>query len=153
MPAIYTRSAFALTYIASASAIAGAWFGATAGWATACVLLVIALARHVWYLERLGRWAEGPPADAVPEGRGIWRGVLDAVYRRQRGETQRRVRLARLLARSRQAGRALPYGVAILDHHYRIVWCNDSCESHFDIRLADDRGQTITHLVRQPDFV
>ncbi len=61
--------------------------------------------------------------------------------------------LAHSLARSRQAGRALPYGVAILDAEYRIVWCNDSCEAHFGIGAEADVGHPITNLVRQPEFV
>jgi len=48
--------------------------------------------------------------------------VFTLLYRRQRAETARSRQLAHSLARSRQAGRALPYGVAILDAEYRIVW-------------------------------
>ena len=75
------------------------------------------------------------------------------MYRRQRAETARSRQLAHSLARSRQAGRALPYGVAILDDEYRIVWCNDSCEAHFGIGAEADVGHPITNLVRQPEFV
>jgi two-component system phosphate regulon sensor histidine kinase PhoR len=79
--------------------------------------------------------------------------VFTALYRRQRSEISERRRLAQSLARSRQAGRALPYGVAILDAEYRIVWCNDSCEAHFGIDAEADVGQPITYLVREPEFV
>ena len=42
------------------------------------------------------------------------------------------------------AGRALPYGVAILDAEYRIIWCNDSSESHLSINADGDVGQPIS---------
>jgi two-component system, OmpR family, phosphate regulon sensor histidine kinase PhoR len=153
MPSTYARGALTLAYIAALSAVAGAVFGPAVGWALACLLLLLLLAHHLRHLEQLRRWAASTHLEPVPEGTGVWSGVFDALYRRERTATRRRGRLARLLARSRQAGRALPYGVAILDHEYRIVWCNDSSESHFGIRLAEDRRQIITHLVRQPDFV
>jgi len=88
-----------------------------------------------------------------PGGQGAWEEVFTLLYRRQRAETARSRQLAHSLARSRQAGRALPYGVAILDAEYRIVWCNDSCEAHFGIDAEADVGQPITNLVRQPEFV
>src|SRR5256885_6289897 len=101
----------------------------------------------------LRRWASSSLTEAVPEGSGAGEEVFTLLYRRQRAETARSRELAHSLARSRQAGRALPYGVAILDSEYRIVWCNDSCEAHFGIGAEADVGHPITNLVRQPEFV
>src|SRR5205814_1549293 len=101
----------------------------------------------------LRRWASRSLTEAVPEGSGAWEEVFTLLYRRQRDETARSRQLAHSLARSRQAGRALPYGVAILDDEYRIVWCIDSCEAHFGIGAEADVGHPITNLVRQPEFV
>jgi two-component system phosphate regulon sensor histidine kinase PhoR len=112
--------------------------------------LVVHHARH---LHRLREWASRSLSESVPEGTGAWQEVFTLLYRRQRAEVGQRQQLARLLARSRQAGRALPYGVAILDAERRIVWCNDSAEAHFGVSAEGDRGQPITNLVRQPEFV
>jgi two-component system phosphate regulon sensor histidine kinase PhoR len=153
MSEIYTRTAVKLAVISVLALGIGGFFGAAWGWAVLSGGLLLLLIDHVRHLERLRKWAVDSPSAPVPEGAGIWNGVFDLLYRRQRAGARQRMRLARALARSRQAGRALPYGVAILDREYRIAWCNDSSESQLGISLARDRGQTITHLVRQPEFV
>jgi two-component system phosphate regulon sensor histidine kinase PhoR len=131
----------------------GAVFGHEWGWWLLSLAYLALLLRHVRNLQLLSRWASRSLADSVPEGTGAWQEVFTLLYRRQRAEIAERRKLARSLARSRQAGRALPYGVAIIDTEYRIVWCNDSCEAHFGIDAEADIGQPITYLVRQPEFV
>src|SRR5216684_3858799 len=123
------------------------------GWSLFSLGLIGLLAHHVRHLRLLRQWASRSLTEAVPEGRGAWEEVFTLLYRRQRAETARSRQLAHSLARSRQAGRALPYGVAILDAESRIVWCNDSCEAHFGIDAEADVGQPITNRVRQPEFV
>lgn len=152
MPETYTRNALLILVCAAIALLTGMLFGAAFGWGILAAGFLLLLLHHIAHLERLRRWAAGSLHAQVPEGRGTWSAVFDLLYRRQRNESQRRMRLGRVLARSRQAGRALPYGLAILDSDYHIVWCNDSAESHLGIRLDRDRGQTITHLVRQPEF-
>jgi len=132
---------------------AGLLWGAAWGWGLLSIALGALVVHHAWNLGRLRDWASGPLAESVPEGSGAWKEVFTLLYRRQRSEASERHQLARSLARSRQAGRALPYGVAILDADYRIIWCNDSCEAHFGIDAKSDVGQAITNLVRQPEFV
>ena len=61
--------------------------------------------------------------------------------------------LAKTLVRYRQAGRAHPDGVVILDAENRIDWCNDVAEHHFDLNLESDQGQPIGNLLRQPEFI
>jgi two-component system phosphate regulon sensor histidine kinase PhoR len=107
---------------------------------------------HARHLDHLERWAAGPATETVPEGKGLWENVFTLIYQRQRAEIRQRRRLARALARSRQAGRALPYGVVILDADLRILWCNDSAEAHFGIDADQDERQPILNLVRQPDL-
>ncbi len=143
-----TLFAFGLVAMVVGLALAPAW-----GWALFSTLLAVIILHHVRNLDRLREWARGSLAEAVPESTGAWEDVFTTLHRRQRDELGRRRELARLLARSQQAGRALPYGVAIVDEEYRIVWCNDSCESHFGIDAEGDAGQPITNLVRQPEFV
>jgi len=131
----------------------GAMFGATWGWAILALQLAALVVHHARQLGLLTRWAAAAPSETAPEGRGAWGELFTLIYHRQRSEIRQRRQLVRLLARSRQAGRALPYGVAILDDELRIVWCNDSSEAHFDIDSDADARQPITNLVRQPEFV
>jgi len=153
MSNILVRTAVAVLVLAVLAIGTGFLFGLGWGWAFFSLGLVGLLVHHVRHLGLLRQWASRSLTAAVPEGRGAWEEVFTLLYRRQRAETARNRQLAHSLARSRQAGRALPYGVAILDAEYRIVWCNDSCEAHFGIDAEADVGRPITNLVRQPEFV
>ncbi|HUL90959.1 MAG TPA: phosphate regulon sensor histidine kinase PhoR [Burkholderiales bacterium] len=131
----------------------GLLLGPEWGWSLFSLALLGLVLHHAWHVQLLRRWASLSLTEAVPEGTGVWGEVFTLLYRRQRAEIAERRKLAHSLARSRQAGRALPYGVAILDSEYRIVWCNDSCEAHFGIDAEADVGQPITYMVREPEFV
>jgi two-component system phosphate regulon sensor histidine kinase PhoR len=153
MSNILVRTAIVALVAATLAFGAGALFGAEWGWALLAVVFFGLLMHHVRHLHLMRTWASRSLTESVPEGRGAWEEVFTLLYRRQRAEIAERRKLAHSLARSRQAGRALPYGVAILDAEYRIVWCNDSCAAHFGIDAEADIGQPITYLVRQPEFV
>src|SRR5262249_1523524 len=150
---LLVRTAIVVLLVAVVAYGAGVAFGAEWGWALVSLVLGALLVHHVRHLQLLRSWASRSLTESVPEGRGAWEEVFTLLYRRQRSEISERRKLAHSLARSRQAGRALPYGVAILDPEYRIVWCNDSCGTHFGIDAEADIGQPITYLVRQPEFV
>ncbi len=153
MSDILVRSAVAVLFLAGLAIGTGFLVDPVWGWSLFSLGLIGLLLHHVRHLGLLRQWASRSLAEAVPEGTGAWEEVFTLLYRRQRAEAARSRQLAHSLARSRQAGRALPYGVAILDAEYRIVWCNDSCEAHFGIDAEADVGQPITNLVRQPEFV
>ena len=150
---ILVRSAVAVLFLAGLAIGTGFLVAPVWGWSLFSLGLIGLLVHHVRHLHLLRQWASRSLTEAVPEGSGAWEEVFTLLYRRQRAETARSRQLAHSLARSRQAGRALPYGVAILDAEYRIVWCNDSCEGHFGIGAEADVGHPITNLVRQPEFV
>ena len=153
MQNLLVKTLLALGLGALAALVAGLVLGPAWGWALLALWFAALLANHLRHLRSLMRWVQGPAQGSVPEGAGVWRDAFTLLYQRQRAEIRRRRHLARSLARSRQAGRALPYGVAILDALHRIVWCNDSCETHFKIDAKADAGQPFTNLVRQPEFV
>ena len=153
MSNILVRTAIAVAFLSILAFGTGVIFGREWGWSFLALLLLVLLLHHARHLYLLRRWASSSLAESVPEGTGAWEEVFTLLYRRQRAEIEQRRKLAHSLARSRQAGRALPYGVAILDAECRIVWCNDSCETHFGIDAESDVGQPITYLVRQPEFV
>ena len=83
-----------------------------------------------------------------------WRrvGAAERTLRQLRREsTRREAELEESLVRWRDAARALPDGVVILDAD-RIAWSNDIAQVHLNIG-PDDVGTRITHLVRAPDFM
>jgi two-component system phosphate regulon sensor histidine kinase PhoR len=153
MSNILARTAIVVVLWATLAFGVGVLFGSEWGWSLLCLAFLGLLLHHVRHLQLLRRWASGSLGESVPEGTGFWEEVFTLLHRRQRAEIEQRRKLAHSLARSRQAGRALPYGVAILDSEYRIVWCNDSFGAHFGIDADADVGQPITYLMRQPEFV
>ncbi len=152
MNGILDRSLFVLAGFAAVSLVLGHFAGASYGWGLFCLVLLVLLLHHARHIKRLHRWAMHPDAE-LPEGAGVWDEIFALLYRQRRAEARSRIKLARSLALSERVGRALPYGVAILDEENRIAWCNDSAMAHFELDAAADSGQPITNLVRQPEFV
>jgi two-component system, OmpR family, phosphate regulon sensor histidine kinase PhoR len=125
---------------------------------TGIALLVAALGAsviigfHLWQLQRITAWAAGSLDSDVPEGRGEWRLLLAAIYRRVRTRNAYERDLRQMIARFRQAATAIPDGIVVLDAANRIDWANPRALAQFGLDLAQDRGHPIINLVRQPEF-
>jgi two-component system, OmpR family, phosphate regulon sensor histidine kinase PhoR len=142
----------ALALGAAASLAAGLFFEPQWGW---MLFAVFALALVLYHLKRradLRRWLEGGESPEPPRARGAWDEVHALIVRARRESTLREAGLAQAVARWREAARALPDGVVILDGE-RIAWCNDNARLHLEIDPAKDIGTAITHLVRIPEFL
>ena len=131
------------------------WPAAGPGWAWAAVAFVFALrvAYHARHLASFVSWLERPARDALPVGSGIWEEAFARLHQHLKKRDDEQQGLLRALGRFRAAGRALPDGVVVLDSEDHIEWANPTAERHFGIDSRRDFGQTITNLVRQPDFV
>jgi two-component system phosphate regulon sensor histidine kinase PhoR len=150
---VLVRTLIAAVWLAIPALIGRLAFGADAGWAVFAGGLLILLVYHARNLHLLLDWLGRADAGDVPEASGIWDDAFALLHRRERHLAQDRQRLARLVVRYSQAGRALPDGVVILDGEDRIVWCNGKAEARFRIDGTTDVGQPIANLVRQPEFV
>ena len=115
-------------------------------------LLLMAVVQY-WHIAALRRWLADPVPDHVPLGWGVWDLIFADLYRMLRLQRQTESRLAAALEDFRQAGAAMPDGMVILDAQDRIEWCNPVAAEHFGLDGLRDRGQGITNLVRQPQFV
>jgi two-component system phosphate regulon sensor histidine kinase PhoR len=118
-----------------------------------CALLLLLLGHHIVYLSQLYRWLPSGASQTVPEGSGAWEEIFAGLARLMRRQTHIESRLAAALTRFQQAGAALPEGVVVLDEGDRIAWCNPRAEAYFGLDSQRDRGQQITYLIRQPQFV
>lgn len=116
------------------------------------VLLAVALAYNLRELHRLIRWLEQGETPEPPRARGSWDRLHAGLHRVRRESARREAELVHLLTRWREAARALPDGVVILDGD-RIGWANDMAGDHLGIDPAKDAGVPLTHLVRIPEFV
>ncbi|MGA7984554.1 MAG: phosphate regulon sensor histidine kinase PhoR [Burkholderiales bacterium] len=138
---------------------AGAWLlvwplaGPEWAWAAATAVLAVRVSYHARHLASFLAWLEHPARDALPVGSGIWEEAFARLHQHLKKRDDEQQGLLRALGRFRAAGRALPDGVVILDAEDHIEWSNPTGERHFGIDARRDFGQTITNLVRQPDFV
>lgn len=128
-------------------------FDARAGWIAATAVAFICFAYYAYKLAQLSQWLSSQEAATLPDGIGLWGDMLGDLYRVIRGRKQETAVANDRLKRFEEAALALPDGAVMLDEQYNIVWCNPSAEKHWSISLGSDRGQTITYLIRVPEFI
>jgi two-component system phosphate regulon sensor histidine kinase PhoR len=116
-------------------------------------LLLALLFHHLRNLSTLYRWLQNPRLESVPVGSGAWEYVFSPLLRMLKRQKQSEAGLSAALDRFQLAGAALPDAVVILDQADQIEWCNPRAEEYFGLDLKRDRGQQITYLLRQPQFV
>ena len=139
----------------AAAATLVAWLLLGPGWALA-VLAVSAAAIvvfHLWQLDLLARWAEGPLDAPVPEGRGSWRQPFTGLYRRVRTRVAVQRGLVQRLERFAAAAEAIPEGIVVLDDANRIRFANACASVHLGLDPERDLGQMVGNLVRQPEVM
>lgn len=136
--------------IAMVALFVGAWKGVVAGWAMACIGLLVLHAAHVYQLTRLERWLKAPNADDVPDAWGTWGLVFAGIYRALRQETKTRDAVGKELELFMEAAQALPGGIAMLDSGDQLLWCNDTAAVHLGLQVGRDYGLRITNIVRVP---
>ena len=134
-----------------------AFIGLFFGWVVAAALFVLGLLAMIAYqlkhMNRLLCWLDGPLNGPLPTGMGIWDYIFAGLHRRVRIREEERQALADAVDRFRQAGEALPDGVVILADHDQIEGMNVKAAQHLGLNPETDRGQTISNLVRDPEFV
>src|SRR5688572_923806 len=136
-----------------ASLIAWAAGGVQAALIVAATVLAALLLHHLRHIALLDRWLRDPDPEKVPPGSGRWDGIFGEVYRMLRRQRQSESQLTASLEDFQQAGAAMPDGLVILNADDRIEWCNPMAEQHFGLDRARDLGQSITYMVRQPQFI
>ncbi len=127
--------------------------GALAASALAFAILTWILGRHLVQLMRLIVWLQQPSPATTPEATGPWGEAFLGLFRLQRKAEHGSEMLREALNRFQDAGAALPDGVVIMDTDDRIEWCNPLAEEHLGVQLERDRGQQLTYLMRQPEFL
>ncbi len=127
--------------------------GISGGLLVMIALLSWQLAHNLRQLTLLINWLSSPSPDQVPEATGPWGRAFLGLFRLQRKAELGSELLREALVRFQDAGAALPDGVVIMDTDDRIEWCNPLAEEHMGISLERDRGQQLTYLMRQPQFL
>ena len=140
-------------FAALVAAIATLIGGTAVGVGVGALVVVVAFGYYAWKLAQLSEWLKSPTAATLPDANGLWGDVLIQLYRTLRDHRLSEQALADALARFQQAASALPDGAVMLDNAYNIVWLNPTAEAHWNISRNDDRMQTITYLIRYPEFI
>ncbi len=132
--------------------------GAVTGWlidqtvAGVGLVLVLYLARQLYYLAALRAWVDHPKRMALPEPRGIWGEIYQRLLDLQRSNRKRKKRLAAMLAQFQASAQALPDGAAVLEERGEIVWFNNAAQALLSLRRPQDIGQRLPNLLRHPGF-
>ena len=100
---------------------------------------------HSWLINRKG-------AD-LPEAQGFWGEIFHEIYLMEKESRGNRSRLTNMLTRFQDAADALPDGMVILNKRDKIEWANPVACRMLGIVTPKDIGQTITNLLRHPDFM
>ena len=153
MNIIWARSLVSLVLLAIVSAAIGAFAGVKVALAFALVVLIVQSLFGTYHTERLWRLLDAPVYGQVPSAPGVWGEIYYRLHKlAKRWHAQVR-QVEQQHSRFIQAIQASPTGVAMLDDHDQIEWCNAIAEEHFGLDARRDLRQHITHLVRHPDFV
>lgn len=134
-------------------AITAAIFGMVWGLGLALMLLIIANIYNARNLLDLNQWLRRHELGSMPHSLGLWGQVFTQLHRLEKHSEQSQHKLREALVRFQNAGAVLPNGVIVIDENNRILWCNPRAETHFGIQLDQDRDQSLTYLVRHPDFL
>ncbi|CAM2193756.1 phosphate regulon sensor histidine kinase PhoR [Paraburkholderia sp. A1RI_3L] len=153
MNIIWVRSIVSVVLLAVLCAGVGAFFGIEAALILAVVVLLAQGFFSTFHKQQLWRLLDAPVYGEVPSAPGVWGEIYYRLHKlAKRWHAQVR-QVEQQHSRFIQAIQASPNGVAMLDDHDQIEWCNAIAEVHFGLDAKRDLRQHITHLVRQPEFV
>jgi two-component system phosphate regulon sensor histidine kinase PhoR len=138
--------------------VCGTIAGLIGSWASTflvtTIIILLGFAYHAWKLSQIHVWLDSDLRAAdLPDAFGTWGDVLSNLYRIIRQNRVDQQTLSSSLTRFQEAATALPDGAVMLDNENNIVWCNPAAEQHWHISLARDRMQTITYIIRMPEFI
>lgn len=126
----------------------GGWMGYPLQ--AACAVLVYVLLRQSLHMARLRRWVARDKSVKLPVEGGIWGEIYDGLHDLQRRNRKRKKKLAAILSEFQASTEALPDGAVVLGQRGEIVWFNDAAQALLGLRLPQDVGIRIMHLLRKP---
>jgi len=142
-------SAGRILLIVGLAAALGAMYGYMLEAAVTVLLAVFA----GWYyqLHRVKVWLNAPE-ELPPDAGGIWGDLLARMYLHQRKNTEAQAHLQSTVEYLQDSFAAMRDGVVMVDEQGAIKWLNQAVEPLLGLRYPEDTGQTLTNLVRAPEF-
>ncbi len=118
----------------------------------AVILVLLALiAFWLYQMQRVQQWLK-EPKQSPPDAYGIWGELLAHIYFHQRKNSEAQVLLQSTVQYLQDSFAAMRDGVVMVDEQGAIKWLNQAVEPLLGLRYPDDTGQTLTNLVRVPEF-
>lgn len=105
----------------------------------------------LYQLARVQRWLESPD-QAPPDIYGLWGDLLARIYLNQRRSRETQLRLQSTVQYLRDSFASMRDGVVMVDESGAIEWFNEAVQPLLGLRYPEDKGQTLTNLVRAPEF-
>lgn len=127
--------------------------GALYGYPWVGAVLALAAVIVFWQLQmhRVQQWLNDP-TKMPPDVYGIWGELSARIYLLQRTHKKVQKRLEASVEHLQDSMSSMRDGVIMVDEQATIVWCNAAVEPLLGLRFPDDIGQTLTNLVREPQF-
>ncbi|REG83917.1 phosphate regulon sensor histidine kinase PhoR [Marinomonas pollencensis] len=116
------------------------------------IYLLGSLYHQLYQLYQFHSWLRYSGKAPPPEASGIWGDIFDAVYRLQKKQRKSKRRMQQALTRIEHSTAALKEGVIMADSEGSLEWWNNSAAHLIGLMRPVDRGQSITNIVRNPDF-
>lgn len=88
-----------------------------------------------------------------PDSHGIVNEIVREIEFLRARHQQREDELTGLLSRFEDAIVALPDAVIVMDAEGHVEWANEKASEYLGIRYPRDRGQRLSHIVRQPELL
>jgi two-component system phosphate regulon sensor histidine kinase PhoR len=131
------------------AAVVGAVYGRALEVVTLALLVLFGF--WLYQMHRVQRWLNSPE-DSPPDAHGLWGELLARIYFQQRKNVEAQAQLQATVEYLQDSFAAMRDGVVMVDEHGAIKWLNHAVESLLGLRYPDDTGQTLTNLVRAPEF-
>ena len=113
--------------------------------------LVCLVGFWLYQLHQVQSWLRDP-AQPPPYVYGIWDDLLAQIYQQQRKHAKMQQQLQSTVDYLQDSFASMRDGVVMVDDQGVIKWFNKAVESLLGLRYPDDTGQTLTNLVREPEF-
>jgi len=138
-----------IVLVAALSAALGSIYGYPR---EAVIIVLLALIGFWLYqMQRVQLWLH-QPKQVPPDAFGIWGELLARIYLHQKRSLEAQAHLQSTVEYLEDSFAAMRDGVVMVDEHGAIKWLNQAVEPLLGLRYPEDTGQTLTNLVRVPEF-
>jgi two-component system phosphate regulon sensor histidine kinase PhoR len=117
----------------------------------AVLVLLCVVAFWLFQMHRVQLWLQNPQ-QPPPDIYGIWGELIARIYSNQRKNRVIQEQLQSSVEYLQDSLASMRDGVVMVDAHGAIKWMNAAVEPLLGLRYPEDTGQTLTNLVRAPEF-